>query len=719
MSTLFDSSVLGKPAFEEYGGLPDSASEVLRRNTYSSYPICTYSCAERTWHSLAAHILQEYGFVILPGGKILGGPCSGYDIKSQDAYTMIKMSLVYGILCGQLWECYVNADGYVKFIVVGEEGDASIGTQYLSVTSINYVSEVKNVLITGYKAPQTRRLTREYSIIDVAAATGDATSITAVTLFADSSTLADVAGGGMANTTEGWRVYGRVDWSNTSALEALFGVGKHAGNSFETISGFCYRSLLPTGVSKESSTIGIQQQSPRVHEISAGFSNSHFISWWNVNPTDPSGSVESIDGYVIPDTSSSSPSDGVGKWVDVQNVYVYGYPLDEVSVVRDGGGVKEATVKISTQKMDLISINRGTDYIVIDGDGGPRIVFANYVTDEYNEIYTSGVSLSINPGCLVDGALRDGEIPIENGGNPGTYYSSLDELVMFPLGKGDRGYAIKSIVIVCTHEIESIAISDTAGKVTQDGMRFADVFVAALAMNDAPAPMVIYSKEGISKEGYTKSILPGCTKLDQSQIMPDDDPFGTIEKFWDTQIQLATEGLGPGDIQMTLPFFDVEDLCAISENIMSIASEGLQELPDNIPTINKDFNGHKEVMVTCSPDSHPELGQKIYVDGEEYIVNEINYSYQDSSQYTITVTGGSKWVGSIFSSGWNQVTNQLKVENVTREGRVVNAGDSSMEAVVYVEGLGNIACVNTQMGAIIRNGDVVKVTIYNVPQGEV
>lgn len=42
-----------------------------------------------------------------------------------------------------------------------------------------------------------------------------------------------------------------------------------------------------------------------------------------------------------------------------------------------------------------------------------------------------------------------------------------------------------------------------------------------------------------------------------------------------------------------------------------------------------------------------------------------------------------------------------------------------MEAVVYVEGLGNIACVNTQMGAIIRNGDVVKVTIYNVPQGEV
>lgn len=719
---------LAQDAFN--GRLPKSATDVENYSKYD-YRKCV-RCGD--WPSLAAHIVESFGININVSSLILGGHCPGYDIKLQDAYSMIKLSLAYGLLCGELWECYINEHGEAEFIVVGEPyGDGfagDLGAVYLSVAAISYALPTERIILTGYKPSQTRRLAGPKTLHQLAAATNRFHSSydNTATLYKDTGTVfLDVTTGGSMKTTQGWRRVGPIDWENTDALNFLFKVKDYADGGpkpYESISGFAYTAKLPHVCDPESTTIAFQENGPRFNALTAGFTNNNFISWWNVDETNLDGTV--TGGTTLPDGVLEMGVDYPGQWLGVENVYVYGYPISEIkieykdSVSHNGAYLGQiadsAIVKIDTQKLDMRSLSRGSDYIVIDKGFGPEIVFANYVSDEYNELYTKGLPMKIDNACLIDGKLRDGKIPqeVQDGGD--INYAPLSDMVLFPVGKGDRGYAVKFILVVSTHAYPVIAVEDTKGQLAHDYMSEAQIYSYAIIMNDAPAPIVFANSVEVSNaaNGGTIVFPPGCRTLDQSDMEPDDDPFGDLEYFWDNEVQVANESMGPGDITLTLPFFEEYDLCTIANNILAIAAEGREPIPGSFG-----YSGYREVMFTCSPDSHPRLGQKIEYEGRIYYVNDINYSYQDSSQYVVNVTAGAKWVNSVFGGGWSESINYLKVENVTREGRVVGAGSNNAEFIVYIEGFGNLACVNTAgMGTVIVQGDIVKVTIYNVPQGE-
>jgi len=112
--------------------------------------------------------------------------------------------------------------------------------------------------------------------------------------------------------------------------------------------------------------------------------------------------------------------------------------------------------------------------------------------------------------------------------------------------------------------------------------------------------------------------------------------------------------------------------------------------------------------MVLGPDSQPKLGQ-VLPDGS--IINEINYSYSDSSQYLITVTAGPKFLsaGSFQNSSY-----QLQTEDVTREGVVVQDKGNGAEYVVRIEGFGEVTALSMVLDEI-SVGDRCSVRLYNVP----
>jgi CTP-dependent riboflavin kinase len=94
------------------------------------------------------------------------------------------------------------------------------------------------------------------------------------------------------------------------------------------------------------------------------------------------------------------------------------------------------------------------------------------------------------------------------------------------------------------------------------------------------------------------------------------------------------------------------------------------------------------------------------------IINEINYSYSDSSQYLITITAGPKY---LTSGSFQDSQYQLQSEEVTREGTVVQDLGNGAEYVVRVEG--NIGEKNALSMILdeISVGDKVSVRIFNNP----
>ena len=93
------------------------------------------------------------------------------------------------------------------------------------------------------------------------------------------------------------------------------------------------------------------------------------------------------------------------------------------------------------------------------------------------------------------------------------------------------------------------------------------------------------------------------------------------------------------------------------------------------------------------------------------VINEISYSYSDSSSYLITISTGPKYqtVGSFNDSKY-----QLRTEDVTRDGVVLQDAGNGAEYVVRVDGFGEITALNMILDDI-SVGDRVNIRIFNNP----
>jgi hypothetical protein len=138
----------------------------------------------------------------------------------------------------------------------------------------------------------------------------------------------------------------------------------------------------------------------------------------------------------------------------------------------------------------------------------------------------------------------------------------------------------------------------------------------------------------------------------------------------------------------------------------------------------KDYSGFlKNYSLTFGPEAAGllKLGQKFVPDnatpdpsGEEspLFINSISYSYQDGSSFQITAEAGPVMAK---PQSFGESTWQKRVENVTREGIIINNKGDGALYTVEVKGLGRFIGVNMTIDEY-KIGDRVSLQINNLPQ---
>ena len=270
---------------------------------------------------------------------------------------------------------------------------------------------------------------------------------------------------------------------------------------------------------------------------------------------------------------------------------------------------------------------------------------------------------------LCEGVLRDGETHANN--------QELHKVFIFPTGDGSSGYAIPVTDgrIVVTYEWDNpcVACFDLENRIDRSALESIEITFFPMIMQDTP--------QYIAHNGEA---------LDVSQQLVDIDPT-TEQNLGATEYAQIMNNLQNGDIQLTLPFLDQNGCDEMSERILELQNDGVTET----------------TVYVCDPEATPSLGETI--DGK--VINSIDYSYQDGSQYFISVHAGPLWQG---SGGWSNSVYKNTTESLQTEVVFRQVYPDNIKCIVNIERIGLLECLNGQR-APLEVGDKVSVTIYNNP----
>lgn len=100
---------------------------------------------------MAGFILERYG---IPSQNVTGSNMSGYDIKSQDATNILKLSLLAEGEGGYFPEVYCGPDGVARLVKVGQPIGVDPGLEdcFLKQTNSVHQKTIDHVLVRGKKA---------------------------------------------------------------------------------------------------------------------------------------------------------------------------------------------------------------------------------------------------------------------------------------------------------------------------------------------------------------------------------------------------------------------------------------------------------------------------------------------------------------------------------------------------------------------------------------
>jgi hypothetical protein len=679
--------------------------------------------------SLAAHIVENiFDLELDSNSRTIGGYLPGYDVKNRDAYQIIQLSLATRLANKELYECYVDEEGVVKFYLIGENRSDIDSNVLYSITTSQMKQKCDNVIVIGYDPPAKRIIRGPYDLFTFTYQYVKTVGTDSMYYDPDISDypkyhiLGDILGAEACKMyKQGYIEFGKP-WLNDESKLSDQGVFNHA--EFEKIMGWFYKIQVP--FYKQGSTqIELQNKCPRYITLD-GFGELQQRSWVDSKYYRPQvcqtdSEIDFSKGIELPESDSK-------KFLGVREVYIYGYELksiyvdeyydDELDMMMDG--LADFVVDLDTRMNEPIKLSAGEDYIVAkdpnSSKGTYKIIFSCNISPNWldkfggditkettfrisrNSIYEkSGDGELIEADCDVNeldnfwgisrcaGVLRDGVTEANN--------EDIFTAAIFPMGEGISGYAIEypiggeqgsKIVVVYDWDNPCISVLDQQNSVTKINLELVTVDLYAVISKDLQPPIA--------------HCHVGSTKmLDPREQIPDLE-VGTVENLTGSNYQQALESLENGDVKIVLPFFGaVGNTWDDCPELMSAASF-IYELQNDVV---------ESVSYVCNPNANPVLGEVI--DGKT--INSINYSYQDSSQYLISVQAGPKWQG---IGGWDSSVYQNKVERIQLEGVVRYVYPDNMKCLVQLERIGLLECVNGQID-VLEVGDTVKVTVYNNP----
>jgi len=711
-------------------------------------------------------ILETYGIPFVPNaetGRVLGGSLPGYDIRNQDATTMMKLSLAVELRnppvggsdpagLGEFCEVELDEFGIARFYIVGHNQANNLDIRYCVPTSQIKVP-ANLVIVRGYDAPPTRELRTSFDGLKNAEimtysecaagscdenAVGKFASISYDDPLLDQTYLDDIRNSYELKAFEtliGYVVDVKLPDGTDPDFAAVRGIKitfSDTTKEYIAVDAALMNNFITLGNTTPGSTIPTLLNSFTSEHLGSATGNVHYGNSNNKNATtliikavnvltgECSTEATSMIGSNI--TIPASRFTRLNKYgrpesdfIGVQEVVFSGRKI--IDIQEFGGFSVQAFVRALKE---LISLQQGKNWTwTVLPSGDVEVDLYSVLEDQFSATIAN---LYANPPGPPTALIRSSTSSpnIAEATGPDAFKGFISNV-------GDRlGYMVVNNImcVVVERKRPSIDIFDPNGHADDIAQQFLEltpglpedvVYVngqkitgqrrvygvryTPIVVVDLPPP-IAYAAAGPLQSIDAQTGQPGATILpstgiiDQTVGIVDADPT-TQQDFGETPLSILQDNTNGSTIDLTLPFCTDTECLEIAQNFFA-----LQTAVVNTQSI------------VLGPDADPHLGD-VLPDGS--IINEINFSYSDSSQYLITVTAGPKYLtaGSFQDSKY-----QLRTEDVTREGVVIQDKGNGAEYLVRVQEFGELVCLSMVLDEITA-GDRVQVRVYNVAQEKI
>jgi len=613
-----------------------------------------------------------------------------YDINNMPAIQAIKLSLAAFLKDGEFWDLFVNGEGIVEFVqVYPNPRQISLDVRTCLPTSL-LQDEARVVIVRGYDSPPIRSIKPGDYVIPPTKTEGELTPQQVVSQDCVILSEASLYGTVSNETTCEGRPYHRtvVVSYKDPVLQKQYKDGVlgaiYDPQAFESITGYIidfdthnssdlnvtYQQSSTTAVSYALPYAGLTGRETHCAVLSnsseyAAFASARFAI----------GTVDTTDRY-----GETWPV-----FLGVSGLKVVGNMIHQALDARAGGGpvtlyVDERIVHVSppANKNWLWTYESGEPVLYVFSP-----IYDDGTTQDYiQEILSQAVAARIYPYRPSNAWTTDASNYSMASGPITTVATAWPNL-----GAG-IGTLVHKLVVTVDIDRPSMVVSDPRGNALTHA-RSLVVTYYPIVMTDVPPP-IAYNIAGVTGTvDHTLDIFDN----DPSTVQP---PPSSLQGSL-TWLEAQKTG---ASVDISLPFLETESECLAVANL-------IYNLYNNFGN-----NAITSYTLSCGPDDVPVLGARVAGYDNNLRVNEINYSYQDGSSYSVNVS-----LGSIFENvgSWNTSTWQRKTETVQRQGILTWSAGDGVTYRVRIQGLGEYYALNASATGNYIVGEKVSCTIYNNP----
>ncbi|KKN11071.1 hypothetical protein LCGC14_1030160 [marine sediment metagenome] len=680
-------------------------------------------------------VLETYGIPFVQ--PVLGGSLPGYDIRNQDATNMLRLSLISELTdgappgsnrsgVGGLAEVELDGEGIGRFYIVGRELATNLDVRYCVPTG-QIVNAAELVIVRGYDPPIARELRQPFDGMknpdfmgydDCAAQTCEEEQNSKfATISYDDPALDQAYNDDIVNSYEIGAFESLlgyvVDFDVLGGQPTPEGVRISFGESTKEYIRFdasIYKSSMVDGTIPLEDFVGFEGGkvigAGRARGAAVGGPPSSSVPATVTTVNQDNGvcttSTASVVGGLI--RLSKTHFERLNKYgelesdlIGIQDIVFSGQKVFQIQEFAGapGFGATGFAKTIIDPKKELISLQHGRNWTwTTDGDGGIEINLFSIIDSTYTSVicrfYDNNPAAS--PGVF--------EYRESTKDDPNTFVVLSEQYRDYICAVGDSlGYKVVSgeMCIIVERRRPSIDIFDPGNNAMSIAGSISITYTPIVLVDIPPpiafASLAILNSIDEDNGGPTASIGPTGI-IDQTDGIIDAQP-ATVQNLGASELSILQDNTTGSTIDMTLPFLDEDECLEVAENYLAEQNEVVTT-----------------TSIVLGPDSTPRLGD-IFTDdnGNTSVINEINYSYSDASQYLITVTTGPKY---LTSGSFNNSQYQLQTEDVTKEATIVQDRGDGATYVVRLRGGDEIVALSFILEDI-GVGDKCQVKIFNNP----
>lgn len=677
-------------------------------------------------------VLETFGIPF--STPVLGGSLPGYDIRNQDATTMLKLSLATELLDSPpegsgrtggagFAEVEIDGDGIARFYIVGAAAAQGLDVRYCIPTG-QIVNAADLVIVRGYDPPIRRELREPFDGLknkeffgydDCAVDTCEqGHNAKYATISYDDPALDQTYQDDIINSYEIGAFESLlgyiVDFDISPDPETVPGLRVSFGDSTKEYIRFSANlfknSVVEGNLSLDDfnaitggTVIGAGRAEGAEVGGSAGSSVPATITTVNQSTGECFITNSTVVGALI--TLSADRFKRLNKFglnesdfIGVQDIVFSGQKV--MAIFTSPFNINPL---IKPQK-ELISLQHGRNWTwTTDANENVEInlfsVIDSAFTQTIHNIYSIPDSLTSSPSfngifeAATDAPNDTSQISATEFRN--TYIAAIGDSLGYKAVNGE-------MCIVVERRRPSIDIYDPRGQAMSVASSIGITYTP-IVLVDEPPPIAYASTQPFlqsidEQTGAGGNTIPGEGIVDQTDGIRDNDP-STTQDFDESELSILQDNTNGSTIDITLPFCTDTECLEIARNFRDLQNETVVS-----------------TSAVLGPDSTPRLGDVFTDDsGNTSIINEINYSYTDGSQYLITLTTGPRF---LTAGSFNDSQYQLQTEDVTKEGIIIQDRGDGATYVVRVQGGEEIIALSFILDDI-SVGDKCQVRIFNNP----